>query len=221
MPKRKLQRFAELETLDRVFQPKGLFLDHDYELKGKWHETVFGNTNPIVLELGCGRGEYTVNMARRFPEKNFIGIDIKGARLWRGAKTANEENLLNAAFLRYQIEQLTAFFAAGEVSEIWITFPDPQPQKTRENRRMTSPRFLKMYRELVGTSGMVHLKTDNLPLYEYTLEKLADDKVVIHKSTNDLYDAPLTEDILEIKTTYEARFLAQGMKICYLRFSFC
>ena len=220
MPKRKLQRFAELEQLERVFQPKGLFLDRDHELKGRWHEAVFGNSNPIILELGCGRGEYTVNMARRFPGKNFVGIDIKGARLWRGAKTANEEQLGNAAFLRYQIEQLTAFFAPGEVSEIWITFPDPQPQKTRENRRMTSHRFLKMYRQLLGTSGFVHLKTDNFPLYEYTLEKLSEDAASILISTSDLYATSVTEDILEIKTTYEAKFLAQGMKICYLRFRF-
>jgi len=220
MPKRKLERFAELELLDRVYQPKGLFLDHDHELKGSWHREVFKNAHPIIIELGCGRGEYTVNMARRYPDRNFVGIDIKGARLWRGAKTANEELLNNAAFLRYQIEQLTAFFAPGEVSEIWITFPDPQPQKTRENRRMTSHRFLKMYRELVGTRGKVYLKTDNLPLYEYTLEKLSEDKVKIHYSTRNLYATPIQEEVLEIKTTYEKKFLELGMDICYVSFSF-
>ncbi|HEX5001113.1 MAG TPA: tRNA (guanosine(46)-N7)-methyltransferase TrmB [Bacteroidia bacterium] len=220
MPKRKLERFAELGLLDRVYQPKGLFLDHDHELKGRWNKEVFRNNYPIIIELGCGRGEYTVNMARRYPNCNFVGIDIKGARLWRGAKTANEEQLINAAFLRYQIEQLTAFFAPGEVSEIWITFPDPQPQKTRENRRMTSHRFLKMYRELVGTTGKVHLKTDNRILYEYTLEKLNEDKVRIHHATDNLYAVQLNETVLEIKTTYEKKFLDLGMDICYISFSF-
>jgi tRNA (guanine-N7-)-methyltransferase len=220
MPKRKLQRFAELEQMERVYQPQGLFLDHDYELKGKWCPEVFRNNNPITLELGCGRGEYTVHLAQRYPDRNFIGIDIKGARLWRGAKTANEEHLLNAAFLRYEIEKLGAFFAPGEIQEIWITFPDPQPQLTRENRRMTSARFLKLYRSMVGTNGIVHLKTDNAWLYEYTLEKLAEDRVQIHQATNDLYAAGLTDEVLEIKTTYEARYLAEGKKICYLRFSF-
>jgi len=220
MPKKKLQRFAELETLERVFQPKGVFLDHDHELKGKWRSAVFENDHPIILELGCGRGEYTIEMAKRTPGKNFIGIDIKGARLWRGAKTANENNMMNAAFLRVQIEQLNSFFAEGEISEIWITFPDPQPQESRENRRLTSERFLLMYKQMLAPNGYVHLKTDSLFLHEYTIESALKKGAKISFSTNDLYAGVLPDEILNVKTTYEKKFLEQGSKICYLKFSF-
>lgn len=218
--KDKLRRFAELETLDRVFQPKGLFLDKDFELKGKWGKEVFGNSKPIVVELGCGRGEYTVALTGFYPEKNFIGIDIKGARLWRGAKTVNEDQILNGAFLRTQIEQLGAFFAPGELSEIWITFPDPQPQKTRENRRLTSPRFLAMYRSLLVPGGIVHLKTDNRTLYDYTLLKLAADKVTIHRQSTDVHTEFPDDPLMAVQTTYEKKFRDQGFSICYVSFSF-
>ena len=220
MGKNKLKRFAELETMERVFQPGFEFKGSDHPLKGHWGETVFKNSNPIVAELGCGRGEYTVNMAAMFVDKNFVGIDKKGARLWKGAKTSNEERILNSAFLRIQIENLTSYFAPGEISEIWITFPDPQPQKTRENTRMTSPRFLKMYRELLSTNGIVHLKTDNSILFEYTLEKLHECKAKVHHVTHDLYGEPIPDNTLLIKTTYEKRYLDLGFKICYVKFSF-
>lgn len=220
MGKNKLRRFAELETMERVFQPGTSFENTDYELKGRWTDVVFRNQHPLVLELGCGRGEYTVNMAKKYSEKNFIGIDKKGARLWRGAKTSNEEGILNAAFLRIQITQLTLFFAPGEVSEIWITFPDPQPQTTRENTRMTSGRFMEMYKLLVGTSGIVHLKTDNTGLFDYTLEKIKEFNVQIHHCTHDLYKSGIADDVLSIKTTYEKIYLDKGMNICYLSFSF-
>jgi len=218
--KNKLRRFAELETMERVFQPGTGFKDTDYPLKGKWRKEVFHNSNPLVLEVGCGRGEYTVNMAKMFPGTNFIGLDKKGARLWKGAKTSNEENILNAAFLRTQTEHLSSYFNPGELNEIWITFPDPQPQKTRENTRMTSSRFLEIYRQLLSANGLVHLKTDSVGLFDYTLEKIREFGVLIHDCTHDLYSRENNNQVLHIKTTYENRFLAEGLGICYVRFSF-
>jgi len=220
MGKNKLKRFAELETLERVFQPGTGYLDTSFPLKGKWRSEVFKNENRLVVELGCGRGEYTVNMARMFPGLNFIGVDKKGARLWRGAKTSNEENILNAAFLRIQILHLDLFFAPGEIDEIWITFPDPQPQLSREKNRMTSPRFLNMYKNLLKTGGFIHLKTDNRGLFDYTLETIKGMGLILHQSTADLYSKADLSGVLQIKTTYESRFLEEGLKICYLKFSF-
>lgn len=172
-----------------------------------------------MLELGCGRGEYTVELARNYPNVNFIGIDVKGARLWRGAKTAFEEPLSNAAFLRVQIETLTDYFDEKEVSEIWITFPDPQPQLSRTKKRLTSPRFLDYYKHILNGQGMVHLKTDNTSLYEYTLEVINENKLNVIRATDDLYASELADDILSIKTTYEKKYLAEGIKIKYLQFS--
>lgn len=218
--KNKLKRFAELETMQRVFQPGRRAPVENYFLKGKWKEEVFHNQHPIIVELGCGRGEYTVSLALKYPEKNFIGIDKKGARLWRGAKTANEDNMLNAAFLRILIEQLDSYFAPGEINEIWITFPDPQPQPSRENTRMTSPRFLEMYKSLLPPGGIVHLKTDNAQLYSYTLRRVKDINANIIVATDDLYHTSADDELLSITTTYEKRYLAMGTKICYLKFSF-
>ncbi len=206
--------------MERVFQPGVREPVVNFFLQGKWNGLVFHNEHPIVAELGCGRGEYTTNMAMMVPGKNFIGIDKKGARLWKGAKTANEENILNAAFLRIPIEQLHHYFLPGEIDEIWITFPDPQPQKTRENTRMTSPRFLEMYKSLLPPNGIVHLKTDNPFLFDYTLEKVKEMNCNIKVATQDLYNEIFTDEILSITTTYEKRYLAEGIKICYLRFSF-
>ena len=167
MGKDKLKRFAELETFTNVFQLNPVH-------KGNWNKNYFKNNQPIVLELGCGRGEYTVSLAKYFPVKNFIGIDIKGARIWRGAKTGMEEHISNMAFLRIEIEQLEEHFSENEVDEIWITFPDPQPQISRERKRLTSDRFLTMYKKVLSPNGIVHLKTDNDGLYAYTLEKIAE-----------------------------------------------
>lgn len=218
MPKRKLQRFDELEHLQRVFQFPYPLLKSEHGLPGNWGSKVFGNDHPLILELGCGRGEYTVNLARNYPHSNFIGVDIKGARIWRGAKTANEENLLNAAFLRVHIEWLRDFFNPGEVKEIWLTFPDPQPQLSRENRRLSNPRFLQMYRHLMDGGGIFHLKTDNSFFFNYTLEQLAHEKGELEICTHNLYAEPPAGFNLSIQTTYEQRFLAQGMPIHYLRF---
>lgn len=219
MAKNKLKRFADLEGMQRVFQPASAYSNHDYHLKGKWGGEVFGNKNPIVLELGCGKGEYTVGLSRLFPEQNFIGIDRKGARIWRGAKTINEEGIMNAAFMRVQIQHLGSIFEPREVSSIWITFPDPQPQKTREKSRLTAPKFLEMYRELLVPGGRMHLKTDSEPLYEYSLKSAIAAGATIHMSTSDLYATTEADSVLDIKTTYEKRFLAEGLKICYLSIS--
>lgn len=218
MGKNKLQRFEEIKTFNRVFQPEVDINSTDSELKGKWAETVFKNPNPIVLEIGCGKGEYTVGLAKRYPQKNFIGIDIKGARMWRGAKTANEENILNAAFLRIRMELIEKFFAANEITEIWITFPDPHPRASKENRRLISPSFIERYRKFLKPGSLIHLKTDNFPLYEFAVDVAKNYKFKIVESTFDLYAAPSVHLDLSIQTTYEKMFLEKGMKICYLCF---
>ena len=209
--KRKLERFAEIATFNNAFQK-------DCELKGKWNAEYFKNKNNIVLELGCGRGEYSVALARMFPEKNFIGVDVKGNRIWRGAKTGLEENLTNLAYLRAQIELLPDYFAENEVSEIWITFPDPQPQISREKKRLTSPRFIENYQRVVKPNSIIHLKTDNEALYLYSLEILDQMKINPIAKTNDLYHSDILSEILEIKTTYESKYLREGKKITYLSF---
>ena len=219
MSKRKLQRFRENETFPHLFQPK-LFPPVDHFLKGKWHTDFFRNQNPIVLELGCGRGEYTVTLAEKFPEKNFIGVDWKGARLWRGARTSFDNKMPNVAFLRIQIQNILNFFSADEVGEIWITFPDPQPQKSRERKRLTCPRFLEMYRKFLKEGGLIHLKTDNRGLFDYTSGVIEEKKMKLFHSTVDLYNTDPGDEVLGIKTTYEKMFLEKGEKICYLKFAF-
>jgi tRNA (guanine-N7-)-methyltransferase len=215
MGKDKLRRFAEIETFDNVLQ-----LDAGKPYKGQWSKTFFKNDNPIVLELACGKGEYTVNLAVMFPEKNFIGIDYKGNRIWRGAKTAIEDGVKNVAFIRMQIETLTEFFAPGEVDEIWITFPDPQPQLSREKKRLTSPRFLNMYIEVLKPGGCVNLKTDNDGFYTYTAEKIKELNLKEHINTSDLYHSEYADEVLSIKTYYEKKYLKDNKNINYLKFSF-
>lgn len=218
MAKRKLQRFEELKEFERTFQFPFPLVHTDHGLKGNWNSKVFEKVQDIVLELGCGRGEYTVALSKSYPDRNFIGVDIKGARIWRGAKTINEEHILNAAFLRVHIEWLPEFFNQGEVREIWVTFPDPQPQLSRENRRLTNPKFLKIYRQLAGAGGVLHLKTDNIDLFDYTLSMLALESGEIELCTRDLYaDSPPGFN-LSIQTTYEKKFLLEGLKINYLKF---
>ncbi len=218
MTKRKLQRFAENDVAENVFQPENIYPPVDHELRGRWNEGFFKNQQNLVLELGCGRGEYTVHLAQMFPKNNYIGIDFKGARLWRGAKTAREKAMSHVAFLRIKIERLESYFSPDEVSEIWVTFPDPHPQRSRERKRLTSPDFLFMYKKILKKDGIIHLKTDNADLYDYTLEVIKENNFPILVSTNDLYNSGLQDDILEIKTTYEKIFLEQGSKICYLKF---
>lgn len=215
MGKDKLRRFAEISTFKNVLQ-----LEEGHALKGKWLDQHFGNKHSLVLELACGKGEYAVEMAQLFPDKNFIGVDYKGNRIWRGAKTALEENVNNVAFLRIQIEQILEYFEEDEVSEIWITFPDPQPQLSREKKRLTSPRFLVNYRQILQPGGFVHLKTDNDELYAYTLEKIAEHHLKLHIATNDLYHSEHVDEVLSIKTYYEKKYLQNNKNINYLKFSF-
>lgn len=215
MGKDKLRRFAEISTFKNVLQ-----LEEGHALKGNWCSQQFTNHHPLVLELACGKGEYTVEMARLFTAKNFIGVDYKGNRIWRGAKTALEENVNNVAFLRIQIEQILEYFEPKEVSEIWITFPDPQPQLSRERKRLTSPRFLEYYKGILQPGGFIHLKTDNDQLYAYTLEKITEQGLKLHIATDDLYHSEYANEILSIKTYYEKKYLQNNKNINYLKFSF-
>ncbi|SHN30475.1 tRNA (guanosine(46)-N7)-methyltransferase TrmB [Mucilaginibacter sp. OK098] len=215
MGKDKLRRFAEIDTFSNVLQ-----LDAGKPFKGQWNTGFFKNSNPVVLELACGKGEYTVNLATLFPGKNFIGIDYKGNRIWRGAKTALEDGVGNVGFLRIQIETLIEYFAPGEVDEIWVTFPDPQPQLSREKKRLTSTRFLDMYRVILKPGGFVNLKTDNDDLHAYTVEKIADTALNLHVRTEDLYHSEHANEVLSIKTYYEKKYLKHNKNINYLKFSF-
>ncbi|SFF82135.1 tRNA (guanosine(46)-N7)-methyltransferase TrmB [Pontibacter chinhatensis] len=215
MGRSKLAKFAAIAERENVIEPG----DERYgQLIGKWREQHFENDNPLVLEIGCGRGEYTVGMARLFPEKNFIGLDIKGARLWKGSTLAEEEELENVTFLRTFIENLADNFAENEVDEVWITFPDPRPRDRDEKKRLTSPRFLDLYERIIKPGGIIHLKTDNLGLYEYTLEVLQERKVKDLIHTSDLYNSDLQEHTMGIYTTYERRYLADGIPIKYLQY---
>lgn len=218
MGKNKLRKFAEMEQMDRVLQyPFAVVREQEFPLKGKWGQEMFGNDNPIVLELGCGKGEYTVGLAREYPGKNFIGIDIKGARMYTGAKQVQEDGLDNAAFLRTSIELLPAFFAPGEVSEIWITFPDPQMKKV--NKRLTSTRFLDLYRQVMTDGGLVHLKTDSPFLYTYTREMLRVNGIEPLIDTSDLYSDEVRHRVPDIRTHYEQQWLQRGLTIKLLSFA--
>jgi len=214
----KLERFAQIKTFPNVFEPDGKkILNEDYDLKGKWNQEFFKNDNPITLELGCGKGEYTVGLAEKYPKKNFIGIDIKGARMWKGAKHALQTKLNNAAFIRTRIEFIENLFAPEEVGEIWITFPDPYPKKP--GNRLSSSFFLNRYKNILLPQGFVHLKTDCRELHEYTLAVLQKNGINPEIATNDLYSSGKDNDeILSLKTYYEQLFLEENKPITYLRF---
>jgi Predicted S-adenosylmethionine-dependent methyltransferase len=219
MGKNKLARFNENETFPLLYQPSfEEVFRKDFSLKGQWKKQVFANDAPICLELGCGKGEYTLALARKYPQRNFIGIDIKGARLWRGAKTAVEEGLPNVAFVRTRIEWIDSLFGPDEVDEIWITFPDPQLQ--RERRRLTHPMFLDRYRRFLRSPACIHLKTDSQELHIYTKELAESLQYPIHEAHTDIYNTGIDKqiDILEVKTFYESQYLKQGKPITYLCF---
>ena len=217
MGKNKLKKFADMETFGCVYQfPWGVLESGACPMKGNWHERCFHNDNPIVLELGCGKGEYAVGLGKRFPDKNYIGIDIKGARMWTGAKMVERQHITNVAFLRTCIELIDRMFAPGEVSEIWITFPDPQMKKV--NKRLTSTRFLENYRKVLEDNGVIHLKTDSPFLYTYTRELIKVNSLPVEVDTDDLYASGMADDILEIKTHYEMQWLQRGLTIKYLKF---
>ncbi|MFR9620802.1 MAG: tRNA (guanosine(46)-N7)-methyltransferase TrmB [Rikenellaceae bacterium] len=219
MGKDKLRRFAENLTFECFVQPD--FDDifrKDHPLKGRWHEEFFKNSNPIVLELGCGKGEYTVALARRDANRNYIGIDIKGARMWRGAKSATEEGLSNVGFLRTRIEFINSFFAEGEVAELWITFPDPQLKTRRAKKRLTSPLFLSQYARMLTEDGVINLKTDSKHLYDYTSEVIRHFGLPCEVSNDDIYGSGYADETLSVKTAYETMFLDRGLPITYTRF---
>jgi len=215
--KDKLKRFAENLTFPCLIQPATEeLLGCDHPLKGNWHKEFFHNNNPIILELGCGKGEYTVSLAERYPQKNFIGIDIKGARLWKGAKMATENKMANVGFIRTRIEFIESLFAEGEVSEIWITFADPQEKKSR--KRLTSPLFLARYKHFLAEGGKIHLKTDSRLLHYYTVELAKQNDLTILAQDDDIYGHGTADETLSIKTFYEQSFLAKGIAITYLCF---
>ncbi len=218
--KNKLKRFKENETFHNVFQPtRSQLVDEVYQYKGQWNDQVFKNDNPIVLELGCGKGEYTVALAKQYPNKNFIGIDIKGARFWRGAKTAVEEDIPNAAFIRTQIELIEYVFAENEVDEIWITFPDPQIKYKRTKHRMTNSEFLKRYKKVLKPEGVMNLKTDSEFMHGYTLGLLHGEGHEVLYANNDVYrQEGSPEEVTSIQTFYESQYLEQNKPITYIRF---
>jgi tRNA (guanine-N7-)-methyltransferase len=239
--KNKLARWAEMESFNNVIQTEPACpVLKDHILKGKWNQEIFRNNNPIILELACGRGEYTLGLSGLLPGCNFIGVDIKGARLWRGAKTAIEKQYKNSAFLRTRIEFINSFFGADEVDEIWITFPDPHPGKKNSNKRLTCPSFLNIYRNFLKDRGIIHLKTDSEELYNYTIKIARDNELEILLTAKDMdslrgnrvtvpgdhYSFPgdpdyieyISTGILSIRTHYELKFMEKGMKIKYLAF---
>lgn len=217
MSKGKLAKFADMERFENVFQyPYSVVDDVPFDMKGKWREMYFHNDNPIVLELGCGKGEYTVELAKLYPEMNFIGVDIKGARMWTGAKKAIEEGQKNVAFLRTNIEIIDRFFAEDEVQEIWLTFSDPQMKKA--TKRLTSTYFMNRYRKFLKPDGLIHLKTDSNFMFTYTRYMVEENRLPVEFLTEDLYHSGLVDDILGIRTYYEQQWLDRGLNIKYMKF---
>ena len=218
MAKNKLKKFNELETFNHVVQPSIDELRVGFNLKGNWRKNFFKNDNPIVLELGCGKGEFTVGLAKSYPKKNFLGIDIKGARIWAGASQALDEKLINVGFLRIRIDWIEMCFNSNEVDEIWITFPDPQIKKNRTAKRLTHPIFLRKYNKILKSNSKIHLKTDSQFLHGFTLGVIAGENHNLEDSTDDLYNAVDFRECSKIQTFYENMFLKKGMPITYLRF---
>ena len=216
MAKKKLVHFQENLSFPHLFQPSYHEVEEGFRLSSCWGKDFFFNTNPIILEMGCGKGEYTIGLAEKYPQQNFIGIDFKGARLWRGAKTVQEKEMKNVAFIRTQVDHVNKVFGPGEVSEIWITFPDPQPHK--ERKRLTAPVFLDRYKILLGPEGILHLKTDDLNFNNYTLKIIGQYRHSLLFSTNDLYHSGFSEDVISVRTYYEMMWLEIGKKICYIKF---
>jgi tRNA (guanine-N7-)-methyltransferase len=215
--KNKRIKFEEMKSFEHVIQaPYIVVKNNDFQLKGKWRETFFCNDNPIILELGCGKGEYTVELAEKNPENNYLGVDIKGARIWKGAKTALEKGLKNVGFLRTHIEIIGQFFGTEEVDEIWLTFPDPQMKKSR--KRLTSTIFLKKYQTILKKNGIIHLKTDSNFQYSYTSALVHLNGFEVINETDNLYESKILNDTLHIKTFYEKQWLSRGIPIKYLAF---
>jgi tRNA (guanine-N7-)-methyltransferase len=218
--KNKLKRFKENETFSQVFQPtREEVVENLFSLRGKWNTDFFNNNNPIILELGCGKGEYSVGLAQKYPDKNFIGIDIKGARFWRGAKTAVETGLENVAFVRTQIELINHIFVENEVDEIWITFPDPQIKYKRTKHRMTNSQFLQLYKKILKKDGVVHLKTDSEFMHGYTLGLLhGEGHDVLYANHNVYVNEGSPAEVTDLQTFYEKQYLEINKAITYIRF---
>jgi len=217
MSKNKHKRFAENKIFPHLFQPTPQEMyEGDFHLKGKWNELFFKNDNPIIIEVGCGKGEYTLGLAGNNKDINYIGIDIKGARLWKGSKNAEQGGLKNVAFIRNKIEFLRSLFADNEISEIWITFPDPQKRKLK--KRLTSARFLEVYAHILKSEGIIHLKTDSVLMHEFTKEIIELNKLDLLYTTDNLYSTDTDNEVTQIKTYYEQKFLEQEMNITYLKF---
>jgi len=218
--KNKLKRFNENKTFQNVIEPtRDEVINNTLKLKGQWNKEFFKNSNPIVLELGCGKGEYTVGLAEKYPDKNFIGIDIKGARFWRGAKTAIENNMNNVGFIRTQIELIDYIFETEEVDEIWITFPDPQIKYKRTKHRLTNHQFLQRYKKILKASGIVHLKTDSEFMHGYTLGLLhGEGHEVLYANHNVYHQEGSPEEVTSIQTFYEKQYLEQNKPITYVQF---
>lgn len=215
--RKKLERFADNEKRENVVQPGKAVFDN---IRGNW-ERFFQNDHPLIFELGCGRGEYTIGLARRFPENNYVGVDVKGSRIWKGSTLAEEENLENAAFLRIRILEIEKSVAENELSEIWITFPDPRPKKRDIKRRLTAERYMNIYKKLLKPGGIVHFKTDNTMLFDFTLQQLQERKDIQDlEITKDYHASVYAEELPDIVTKYEKQFMEEGEKIKYLRFRF-
>lgn len=220
MGKNKHARWAELNTFKNVIQPDSKIQPgNNHPIKGKWKQEIFRNDNPVILELGCGKGEYTTGLSQKFPGNNYVGVDIKGARMWRGARTTHEKNIPNAAFLRTRIELTGSFFAEDEADEIWLTFPDPQTGKKNSNKKLTCPWFLNLYRSFLKNNGTIWLKTDNEELFNYTRSLAEKNKLPVLMSTSDLYGEDHLNDIFLIRTHYENNYLSEGRKIHLLAFT--
>ncbi|NND95527.1 MAG: tRNA (guanosine(46)-N7)-methyltransferase TrmB [Flavobacteriales bacterium] len=225
MGKDKLRKFAEVSEMDHVLEPSHDEMLHGSErLRGHWHREIFRNENPITLELACGKGEYTIALAERYKERNHIGVDIKGNRIWRGAKTSKETGMNNVAFLRTHIESIDSFFAKNEVDEIWITFPDPQKKSRREKKRLTHPLFLNRYRNILRPGGTVNLKTDSSTLYDYTMDVILEQSLKVHHQCIDIYNLGRIKfpddlnELMETKTHYEQMWLDEGKQIKFISF---
>ena len=211
MSRKNSVKMAEISGMPNVFE-------NPEKMKGDWYKSFFNNDQPLVLELGCGRGEYTISMGRRFPDRNFIGVDIKGPRIWKGAKAALQENLKNVAFARFRIEYITEKFPAESVSEIWIPFPDPFPRESKSGRRLSSPEFLARYKPLLKKDAILHFKTDSDALYEWTLQTYLDKGIELLAYTDDLYQSEFLNENTGIPSKYEGIFMAEGKTIKYIQF---